>query len=105
MLYCAGDVFPIIAPTDNDENVKYYLMRCNEKKMKLLEDYNDHIFPYERGSIILKGYFFKQTNQSGYFFYFEDYEPDVISCQYSHMVLCSTHKVDTGSIKEKKTKI
>ena len=58
--------------------------------MKLLENYNDHGFPYERGSIILKEYFFRQTNQSGDFVYFEDYEPDVISCQYSHLV-CATH--------------
>ena len=61
-------------------------MRCNERKMKLLENYNDHRFPYERGSILLKSYFFRQTNQSRDFFYFEDYEPDVISCQYSHLV-------------------
>ena len=53
--------FSLIAPIDNDENVKYYLMRCTERKMKLLEWYIDHIFPYERGSVILKGYFF-QTN-------------------------------------------
>ena len=58
--------------------------------MKLLENYNDHGFPYERGSIILKGYFFKKTNQSGAFVYIEDYEPDVISCQYSHLV-CAAH--------------
>ena len=57
MFYFEGDVFAIIAPTDNDENVKYYLMRCTVRKMKLLENYNDHGFPYERGSIILKGYF------------------------------------------------
>ena len=86
MFYGAGDVFVVIAPTINDENVKYYLMHCTEKKMKLLEDYNDHGFPYERGSIILKGYFFRQTNQRGDFVYFEDYEPEVISCQYSHLV-------------------
>ena len=69
---CVGDVFSVIAPTNNDENVKYYLMHCAEWRMKLLEDYNDHRFPYERGSIILKGYFFWQTNQSGNFVYFED---------------------------------
>ena len=89
MFYCAGVVFAVIAPTDNNENVNYYLMHCTEQKMKLLEGYNDHKFPYERGSIILKGYFFRQTNQSVDFFYFEDYEPDVISCQYSHLV-CET---------------
>ena len=73
MFYCAGDVFAVIAPIDNDENVKYYLMRCNERKIKLLEDYNDYGFPYERGSIILKGYLLRKTNQSGDFVYFEDY--------------------------------
>ena len=76
MFYCAGDVFAVIAPTDNDENVKYYLMHCTERKMKLLEDYNDHGFPYDRGSIILKGYFFRQ---GGDFVYFKNYKPDVIS--------------------------
>ena len=58
--------------------------------MKLLENYIDHRFPYERGSIILKGYFFRQTNQSGDIFYFQDYKPDVISFQYNHLV-CATH--------------
>ena len=56
-----GDVFAVIAPLDNDENVKYYLMRCTEGKMKLLEDYNENGFTYKRGSIILKGYFLQQT--------------------------------------------
>ena len=51
--------------------------------MKLLENYDDQRFTYERGSILLEGYFFRQNNQSGDFVYFQDYEPDVISCQYS----------------------
>ena len=93
MFYCTGDVFAVIAPTDNDENVKYYLICCIEWKMKLLEDYNDHGFPYERGSVILKGYFFRETNQSGDFVYFEDYEPDSISCQYSHLVCAARIKL------------
>ena len=58
--------------------------------MKLLESYNDHRFTYERGYVILKGYFFRQNNQSGDFVYFQGYEPDVISCQYSHLV-CAAH--------------
>ena len=70
LFYCAGDVFDVIAPIDNDENMNYYLMHCTERKMKFLEDYNDHEFPYERGSIILKGYFFRTTNQTGDFVYF-----------------------------------
>ena len=63
MFYCAGDIFAVIAPIDNDENVKYYFMCCTERKMKLLQNYNDHRFQYDRGSIILKGYFFQQTHQ------------------------------------------
>ena len=96
--------FVVIAPTDNDENVKYYLMCCTERKMKLLENYNDHEFPYERGSIILKGYFFRQTNQSVDFVYFEDYGPDVISCQYSLLVCATCIKLIEVQSK-KKTKI
>ena len=102
--YCAGDVFAVIAPADNNENVNYYLMRCTEQKLKLLENYNDHGFPYERGSIILKGYLFRQTNQSGDFFYFQDYERDVISCQYIHLV-CATHIKLIEIQSKKKTKI
>ena len=90
MFCCAGVVFVVISPTDNDENVKYYLMRCTEWKMKLLENYNDHWFTYDRGSIILKGNFFRKTNQSVDFVYFQDYEHGFISCQYSHLV-CVAH--------------
>ena len=59
IVICRGDVFAMIAPLDNNKNVKYYLMRSTEEKMKLLEDYNENEFTYERGSIILKGYFFQ----------------------------------------------
>ena len=105
LFYCAGDVFAVIAPIDNDENVKYYLMRCTERKMKLLQNYNDHGFQYDRGSIILKGYFFRQTNESGDFVYFEDYEPDVVSCQYSHLVCAARIKlIEVQSKKKSKIK-
>ena len=101
MFYCAEDVFVVIAPIENDENVKYYLMCCTERKMKLLQNYNDHEFQYDRGSIILKDYFFKQTHQSGEFFYFEDYEPDSISCQYSHLVCVARIKLIEVQSKKK----
>ena len=58
--------------------------------MELLEIYGDNGFIYHKGSITLKGYFFQQTHQSWDFFYFQGYERDVISCQYSHLV-CATH--------------
>ena len=45
LFYCTGDVFAVIAPNEKNENVKYYLMCCTERQMKLLEDYNDHGFP------------------------------------------------------------
>ena len=31
--------------------------------MRLLEDFDDNGFIYERGSIVLKGYFFQETHQ------------------------------------------
>ena len=52
--------------------------------MKLL-DYDDRGFIYERGSILLKGYFFQETHQIEIDVHFKDYQPDVICCQYSHL--------------------
>ena len=80
----------MVAPIDNNENVRYYLMQCTERKMKLLEDYDDKGFIYERGSILLKGYFFQETYQTERDVHFKDYQPDVIWCQYSHLV-CAAH--------------
>lgn len=54
--------------------------------MKLLEDYDDNGFIYERGSVILKGYFFQETHQTESNVCFQYYQPDVVSCQYSHLV-------------------
>jgi hypothetical protein len=82
----AGDVFVVVAPVDNTENVKYYLMRCTEENMRLLEYFDDNGFIYERGSIVLKGYFFQETHQTDSHVHFQDYQSDVISCQYSHLV-------------------
>jgi len=48
MTLFAGDVFVVVAPIENDENSKYYLMWCRKINMKLLEDYNDNDFIYER---------------------------------------------------------
>ena len=105
MFYFPGDVFVVIAPIDSDENVKYYLMCCTKRKIKLLQNYNDHGFQYDRGSIILKGYFFRQTHQSGDFVYFEDYEHVSISCQYSHLVCAACIKlIEVQSKKKSKTK-
>ena len=93
IVICTGDIFVVIAPLDNNKNVKYYLMQSNDGKMKLLDDYNDNGFTYERGSIILKGYFFQQTRMNENYVYFQDYEPDVICCQYSHLVCASRIKL------------
>ena len=65
-------------------------MQCTERKMKLLEDYDDRGFIYERGSILLKAYFFQETYQTESDVQFKDYKPNVICCQYSHLV-CATH--------------
>ena len=70
--------------------MKYYLMRCIEQKMRLLEYFDDNDFIYERGSIVLKVYFFQETHQNDTHVHFQDYQSDVTSCQYSHLV-CATH--------------
>ena len=61
--------------------------------MKLLEDYDDNRFRYERGSIILKGYCLQQIHMTKNYVYFQDYEPDVIFCQYNHLVCASRIKL------------
>ena len=61
--------------------------------MKLLEDYDDRGFIYERGSILLKGYFFQETYQTQRYVHFKDYQPDVICCQYSHLVCTACIKL------------
>ena len=68
-------------------------MQSTDGKMKLLEDYNDNGFTYERGSVILKGYFLQRTRMNENFIYVQDYEPDVICCQYSHLVCASQIKL------------
>ena len=57
--------------------------------MKLLEDYDEKGFIYERGSILLKGYFFQETHQTESDVRFKYYQPDVICCQYRNLV-CAT---------------
>ena len=100
----AGDFFVVVAPVDNTENVKYYLMRCTEQKMRLLEDFDDNSFIYERWSIVLKGYFFQETHQTDSLVHFQDYQLDVISCQYSHLVCAVRIKlIEVQS--RKKTKV
>ena len=86
----ARDVFFVVAPIDNTKKVKYYLMHYTERKMKLLEDYDHNDFIHERGSIILKGYFFQETHQTESHVHLQGYQLDDISCQYSHLV-CATH--------------
>jgi hypothetical protein len=76
----------MVAPVDNNENMKYYLMQCTKKKMSLLEDFDDNNFIYERGSILLKGYFFQETHKRDTHVHFQYYQSDIISCQYSHLV-------------------
>jgi hypothetical protein len=80
----------MVAPVENTENVKYYLMRCTEQKMRLLEYFDDNGFIYERGSILLKGYFFQETHQTYTHVHFQEYQLDVTSCEYSHLV-CAAH--------------
>ena len=61
--------------------------------MNLLEDYDDKGFTYERGSIILKGYFFQQTHKTEYYIYFQDYELDFMCCLFNNLVCASQIKL------------
>jgi hypothetical protein len=54
--------------------------------MRLLEGFDDNSFIYERGSIVLKGYFFQETHQIDTHVHFQDYQSNAISCQYNHLV-------------------
>jgi hypothetical protein len=91
-------------PIDNTENMKNYLMRCTEQRMRLLEDFDDNGFIYERGSIVLKGYFFQETHQNDTHVHFQDYPLDVTSCQYSHLVCAARIKlIEVQSEKKKKS--
>ena len=101
MFYCARDVLVVVAPTTNAENVKYYLMHFTEWKVKLLENYDDNGFIYDIGSIILKGYFFQQNHHIWDVVYFQDYEPNVISYQYSHLVCVARRKLIEAQWKKK----
>ena len=49
-------------------------MRCTEQKMGLFEDFDDNNFIYERGSIVLKGYFFQENHQIDTHVHFQDYQ-------------------------------
>lgn len=55
-------------------------------KDEVIKNYDDNGFIYERGSIMPKGYFFQENHQTKSNVYFQDYQPNVISCQYSHLV-------------------
>ena len=61
--------------------------------MKLLEEYDDKGFIYERGSTLLKGYFFQETHQTESDVHFKDYQTGVIWCQYSHLVCLTCIKL------------
>ena len=83
----------MVAPVDNTENMKYYLMRCTYQKMRLLEDFDDNNFIYERVSIVLKRYFFQETHQTNTHVHFQDYQSYVTSFQYSHLVCVARIKL------------
>jgi hypothetical protein len=101
MALFAGDVFVVVAPLYNTEKVKYYLMCCRERKMKLLVDNDDNCFIYERGSITLKSYLFQETYQIKSHVHFQYYQLDVISFQYSPLVCSACIKLLVVQSKKK----
>ena len=61
--------------------------------MRLLEYFDDNGFIYEKGYIVLKGYFFQETHQTDSHVHFQDCHSYVISCQYSHLVCVARIKL------------
>ena len=55
----AGDVFVVIAPPINDEQVAYFLMRCTQIKSRLVCPYVDGEFTYQVGDLVAMGHFFE----------------------------------------------
>jgi hypothetical protein len=72
--------------------------------MRLLEYFDYNGFIYERGSIVFKGYFFQETHQTDTHVHFQDYQSDVISCQYSNLVCVTRIKLIEVQLR-KKTKV
>ena len=72
--------------------------------MRLLEYFDDNCFIYERGSIVLKDYFFQETHQTDTHLHFKEYQSDVISFPYSHLVCASCIKLKEVQL-IKKTKV
>ena len=56
----AGDVFVVIAPLGNDENVAYFLMQCTQIKSRLVRPYVDGDFTYQVGDLVVMGHFLKK---------------------------------------------
>ena len=85
-----GDVFAVIAPENNQEKVHYYLLRCTMSKSTLLQEYNDPSnYTYPIGSMVLMGHFFEEVKKCKDHIIFQDYQPEVIYAQYSHLVIAT----------------
>jgi hypothetical protein len=95
-----GDVFVVIAPPNNEENVAYYLMRCTQIKSRLVRPYQDGDFTYQSGDLVVMGHFFEKVKKQGDYIIYRDFMPDYISCQYSHLVVAA--RIHLSEIKVKK---
>ena len=85
-----GDVFVVIAPSDNDELVEYYLLRCTMVKSKLLCDTKDGFgIEFDRYSMVVGGNYFKQLGKRGRYVEYVDYEANCEAIIYSHLVIAT----------------
>eukprot|EP01018_Ginkgo_biloba_P020955 Gb_12101 [translate_table: standard] len=83
-----GDVFSIITPPDNLENVQYYLLRCTASKRLLnVESTNADDFTYPTSSMVVMGHFFQKIAQNDSYMTYKDYHIDMIVFQYSHLIV------------------
>ena len=94
--YLVGYVYDIIAPNDNDEQIKYWLARCVEHKKKLIcHQVDDDGFEYPIGSIVVAGTWLRTylTRRNG-LPAFEDYQPEKKILHYSHLVVSMNIKLE-----------
>ena len=59
-----GNVFFVITPTYNLENVHYYLLRCTRSKSTLMQELKDQSnYTYAVSSVVLMGHFFEEIKK------------------------------------------
>ena len=83
-----GDVFAVIAPSDNEELVEYYLLRCTilKRKLQCVTKFGFGI-DFDRYSMVVGGNYFKRLGKRGRYMEYIDYEANCETIIYLHLVI------------------